>query len=99
MCVNVVKATLTVLALQSFHVWRPQTKILAMFSGECIIVRPKSYSVAGCGLRFRAGVRVGQILPTPAPTPTPAKTVDSDRLQLRSRLRLSSPDVKILRSG
>ena len=43
-------------------------------------------------LRLRAGVEVGEILPTLAPAPTPAKTVDSGQLQLHSRLRLRSPD-------
>ena len=49
----------------------------------CIVLSP----------RLRAGVGVGQILPTSARTLTPGKTVDSDGLQLRSQLRLTENDT------
>ena len=63
-----------------------------MFSGDAKPFVQNYRLLPGVSLRFRARVGVGRILPTPAATPIQAKTVDSGRFQLRSRLRLRSPD-------
>ena len=65
----------------------PVSEYILKFRTNAVIIIRCNYRLLIISQRFRIGVGVVKILPTPAPT----KMVDSDRLQPRLQLRLHNP--------